>query len=82
MYVGGEIIMYLLKWQRQGMTLFLSDVCLKWILHFILIYLECSNTGCWGEYLGQKGVKWQEAGETCIIRSYVICFLEMKDIMD
>jgi hypothetical protein len=26
----------------------------------------CLRTGCWGEYLDLRGMKWQEDGENCI----------------
>jgi hypothetical protein len=29
------------------------------------------RTGCKGEYLDLRGRKWQEAGEDCIMRSFI-----------
>jgi hypothetical protein len=28
----------------------------------------CPRTGCWGEYLGPGGMKWQDSGQNCTIR--------------
>ena len=33
------------------------------------IGLGCLRTGCWGEYLGLRGMKEQENGEKCTMRS-------------
>jgi hypothetical protein len=33
----------------------------------------CLRTGCWGEYLDLRGMKWQKAAENCIERSSIIC---------
>jgi len=33
------------------------------------------RTGCWGEYLNLRERKWQEAGEVCIMRSFMTCTL-------
>jgi hypothetical protein len=33
----------------------------------------CLGTGCLGEYLDQRGIKWQEVGENCIMRSSIVC---------
>jgi hypothetical protein len=33
------------------------------------------ETGCWGEYLDQRGMKWQEIGDNCIMRSFITCTL-------
>jgi hypothetical protein len=35
----------------------------------------CLRTGCWGEYLDLRGRKWREAGEDCIMRSFITCTL-------
>jgi hypothetical protein len=35
----------------------------------------CLKTGCLGEYLDLRGMKWQEVGEKCIMRSCMICTL-------
>jgi hypothetical protein len=35
----------------------------------------CLRTGCWGEYLDQREMKWQEVGDNCIMRSFIICTL-------
>jgi hypothetical protein len=29
--------------------------------------------GCWEEYMDERQMKWQEAGENCIMRSFVTC---------
>jgi hypothetical protein len=51
-----------------------QDVCFnKFISGFI--DLRCLRTGCWEEYLDQRGIKWQEAGENCIMRSFITCTL-------
>jgi hypothetical protein len=36
---------------------------------------RCFRTGCFGEYLDLRGMKWQEGGENCIMRSSIICTL-------
>jgi hypothetical protein len=33
----------------------------------------CLRTGCWGECLDLRGRKWQNAGENCITRDFIIC---------
>jgi hypothetical protein len=33
------------------------------------------RNGCWWEYLDQRGIKWQEVGESCIMRSFITCTL-------
>jgi hypothetical protein len=33
--------------------------------------------GSWGEYLDPRGKKWLEAGEDCIMRSFVTCILHL-----
>jgi hypothetical protein len=33
------------------------------------------RTGCWGEYLDLKWGEWWEAGEDCIMRSFITCTL-------
>jgi hypothetical protein len=33
------------------------------------------RTGCWGEYFDRRGMRWQEAGENCIMRSFITCTL-------
>jgi hypothetical protein len=33
----------------------------------------CLRTGCWGEYLDGREMKWQEIGENCIMRSFITC---------
>jgi hypothetical protein len=33
------------------------------------------STGCWGEYLNLREGKRHEAGEACIMKSFVICML-------
>jgi hypothetical protein len=38
-----------------------------------------SEKGSLGEYLELKGIKRQEAGENCIMRSLVICALQVKN---
>jgi hypothetical protein len=35
----------------------------------------CPRTGCWGEYLDRRGMKWHEVGENCIMRSFITCTL-------
>jgi hypothetical protein len=35
--------------------------------------LRCMRIGCWGEYLGPRGTRWQGSGENYIIRSLMIC---------
>jgi hypothetical protein len=35
----------------------------------------CLRTGCLGEYLDLRGMKWQEVGENCIMRSCMVCTL-------
>jgi hypothetical protein len=35
----------------------------------------CLRTGCWGEYLDQRGIERREGGESCITRSFIICTL-------
>jgi hypothetical protein len=35
----------------------------------------CLRTGCWGEYLARRGLKWRQSGENSITRSCVICTL-------
>jgi hypothetical protein len=37
--------------------------------------LGCLRTGCLGEYLDLRGMKWQQGGENCIIRSSIFCNL-------
>ena len=32
-----------------------------------------SRMGCWGSCLGLRGRKWQETGENCVMRSFMIC---------
>jgi hypothetical protein len=36
---------------------------------------ECLRTGCWGGYLDLRGRKWHEAGEDCIMTSFITCML-------
>jgi hypothetical protein len=31
------------------------------------------RTGCGGEYFGLREMKYQENGEKCIIKSFIIC---------
>jgi hypothetical protein len=31
------------------------------------------GTGCWGEYLDRREIKWREVGENCIMRSFITC---------
>jgi hypothetical protein len=38
----------------------------------------CLTTGRWGEYLDPRGMKWHEAGENCIMRSFIICTLHKR----
>jgi len=33
------------------------------------------RTGCWGEHLDLTGRKWREAGEDCIMSSFMTCTL-------
>ena len=40
------------------------------IITYLWGYLR---TGCWGEYLGLRGTKWQGSGGNYIIRSWMIC---------
>jgi hypothetical protein len=35
----------------------------------------CLRTECWGEYLDLRGRKWREAGEDCILKTFIICTL-------
>jgi hypothetical protein len=40
------------------------------------------GTGCWGGYLGRRGMKWQEGREHCITRSFVnftLCQYNLND---
>ena len=32
----------------------------------------CLRIGCWGEYLGLRGTRWQGSGGSCIMRSLMI----------
>ena len=32
----------------------------------------CLRIGCWGEYLGLRGTRWQESGEIYVMRSLII----------
>jgi hypothetical protein len=41
----------------------------------ILVDWECLRTGCWGEYLDRREMKWQEVGENYIMRSFITCTL-------
>jgi hypothetical protein len=34
--------------------------------------------GCCREYLDLRGRKWQEAGEDCIMRSFITCTVKVK----
>jgi hypothetical protein len=35
----------------------------------------CLKTGCWGEYLDPRKMKWGEVGGNCIMRSFITCTL-------
>jgi hypothetical protein len=35
----------------------------------------CLKTGCWGEYLDWRGIKWQEIGGNCLTRGFITCTL-------
>jgi hypothetical protein len=30
----------------------------------------CFRTGCWGEHVDGREMKWQESGENCVVRSF------------
>ena len=33
----------------------------------------CLRIGCWGEYLGLRGTRWQGSGEDYMMRNFMIC---------
>jgi hypothetical protein len=35
-------------------------------------------TGCWGEYLDQEEMKWQEIGEGCITRNFILRYRKIN----
>jgi hypothetical protein len=50
--------------------------CETWSLTLrVEIDCGCLRTGCLGEYLDLRGIKWQEVGENCVIRSCMVCTL-------
>jgi len=34
---------------------------------------RCLRIGCWGEYLGLRGTRWQGSGDNYIMRGLIIC---------
>jgi hypothetical protein len=38
-----------------------------------IIHGLCWRTGCSKEYLDLRGMNWQEASGSCVMRSFVIC---------
>jgi hypothetical protein len=42
---------------------------------FVAYRLRVMGTGCWGENLDRREMRWQEVGENCIMRSFINCTL-------
>jgi hypothetical protein len=60
----------------------LNGNCVRRMIHFthtisfcICTKIRVLRTGCWGEYLDQREMKWQEVGENCTMRSFITCTL-------
>jgi hypothetical protein len=47
--------------------------CETWSLTLRNLDWGCLRTGCWGEYLDWKEMKWREIGGNCIMRSFITC---------
>ena len=41
----------------------------------MMMVIECEVTGCFGEWSGLRGTKWEEDGDNYIIRSIIILLL-------
>jgi hypothetical protein len=74
------------QWLKQKKTIIFT-CCFLWMWNRVFhvkrrTQIEgVERKGWWGEYLDVRGIKWQEAGENCIMRRSVILYSSPDIVM-